>query len=208
MEKAVEREEVVVNPILTGIERIVIGTIGDTECFANKIVMFNTKYNKYYDHDEIFVADVASTANTAEFDINEPVMVPFTIKNHKSKKKDGTFDGFIDTGANTPCIQTDYALEQNFPIYRLARAIVIDTAGGATEVQHATVIEILNKDHNNNEYWLKVIFYLLDEIPVNIIIDRVTMRMMGMDVFKSNKKYTHPPQHLNVLTDDDDDFFD
>ncbi|MCP5018099.1 MAG: hypothetical protein GY938_22925, partial [Ketobacter sp.] len=165
--------------------------------------------NNYFSGNYILATDVAAHSYTNELDINAPVIVPFKVKDFKCKTNNGYYKGFIDTGANTPCIHTKYAIEQRFPIWKLRRNIIIDTGGGPIECQHATVLDILNKDQNGDEYWMRVIFYLLDNVPVEIIIDRATMRMLGLDVGRLiDSKYAHRPSATTAWTDEDDIFLE
>ena len=56
---------------------------------------------------------------------------------------------------------------------------------------------------------MKTIFYLLDELTVDIIIDRRLMRLLGYECRKLNESsFVHQSSTSDVLNDDDDTFFD
>ena len=114
------------------------------------------------------------------------------FKDLKSAKNDGRYEGQIDTGANTPAMQTKYAVNEGMPIWKLRRPIMVDTAGGIITCSYATVVSVLNTFNADNPYWMTTIFYLIDDLPIEILIDRRTMRLLGLDVQKMSKeKYTH-----------------
>eukprot|EP01083_Nonionella_stella_P211626 764977_1 len=110
---------------------------------------------------------------------------------------------------DAPAIRTQYCKDQGFEIWKLRRAISIDTGNGTVQCHYATVLDILNKNAEGTEYWLRTIFYLLDEIPVDIVIDRRTMRLMGLDIahIPTTQAYHHAPIPMTTLVGGDDDLF-
>ena len=56
-----------------------------------------------------------------------------------------------------------------------------ETANGDVIIQYATVLEMENTNIEGNKYWMKTIFYLLDNVSVDIIVDRRLMRLLGLD---------------------------
>ena len=96
------------------------------------------------------------------------------------------------------------------PIYPLRRAITANTAAGPIKLKYATFINIRNKDRYEAVYWMRTLFYLVDYIKVNILIDRKTMRLLGFDVYQSvlnEKVITHQAAPTNVLTEKDAEFW-
>ena len=148
--------------------------------------------NRSYSH-YIFLSDVNATTATKALDpLEKPVLHYMSFKDLTSKKNDGRYEGVIDTGANTPAMQTKYAVNEGMSIWKLRRPIMVETAGGIITCSYATVVSVLNTFEMDNPYWMTTIFYLIDELPVEILIDRRTMRLLGLDVQKmSTEKYTH-----------------
>ena len=106
-------------------------------------------------------------------------------------------------------MRTEFVQKQTFPIYAVKRPFTADTANGSVIIKYATVLEIENVDNNNNKYWMKAIFYLFNDLNIDIIIDRRLMRLLGYQCNKlNNQQFRHKANTSNVLTNDDDVFWD
>ena len=172
---------------------------------TKRIVQFNTPYRRRY----IYTLSTINTTNTKELDLSAPVLVQLRIKDYHSNIENGMYSGFIDTGSNTPAMKTDFVKSQNFPIYSVKRPFEADTANGEVIVKYATVLEIENENDDGNKYWMKAIFYLFNELKIDILIDRRLMRLLGYDCNKCCcGRFRHKPQISNVLTNEDDIFWD
>ena len=168
-------------------------------------VKFNTSHQRRY----IFALGTINTSNTNELDLSHPFTTDLRIKDYRSSKADGTYTGFLDTGSNTPAMRTDFVKKESFPIYAVKRPFSADTANGSVIIKYATILEIENVDNNNNKYWMKTIFYLFNDLNIDIIIDRRLMRLLGYQCNKLNaQKFDHKASTSNVLTNDDDIFWD
>ncbi|MCP5101620.1 MAG: hypothetical protein GY943_39250, partial [Chloroflexi bacterium] len=155
----------------------------------------------------IFLTDVNARAATKA--VVDPLEAPFyeylKLKDYACKDNDGHFQAQIDTGANTPAMQTKYAVDNGFPIWKLRRPILVDTAGGIITCAYATVVSVLNTFDADRPYWMTTIFYLIDDIPINILIDRKTMRLLGLDIGKmSSEKYTHTEAYSQAWDEDNE----
>ncbi len=150
---------------------------------------------------KVFAVDVSATADSSELaELDAPVIKRFKINNYENKEeKDGKYIGTIDTGANIAAMQLKYAIHNQFPVYKLRRSINIDTANGEFICQYAVCVDIENDINPDDIYWMKTIFYLLDNIKTEIIIDRRTMRLMGLDISPSTLKYYHPSSNTGEL---------
>ena len=162
---------------------------------------FNS-YRRY-----IFVTNTINTTNTN--DLDAPFTTKLKFKNYYSKDEGGLYESLIDSGANTPAMRTEFVKSENLPIYAVKRPFTADTANGEVVIKYATVVEIENTNNNNNKYWMKTIFYLLDSLTVDIIIDRRLMRLLRIDREPLTKDtFVHKSTTTNVLTDEDGVFFD
>ena len=98
-----------------------------------------------------FAINVAATSYTSILkEYEKPITYSLIIRDFRNDTPDGSFEGIIDTGANTSCMQTAYTLQHKFPIYKLQRSIEIDTANGTTVCEYAVIIYIQNKDRNDS----------------------------------------------------------
>ena len=130
-----------------------------------------------------------------------------------STRDGGMYLGQLDTGANMCAMKTPFVKKQEFPIYAVKRPFFADTGNGPVIIKYATILEIENTTEQQEKYWMKTIFYLLDKLEVDIILDRRMIRLMrllkeaGNDKL-INDKFVHKATTSNVLTDDDNVFYE
>ena len=177
----------------------------DRNC-NNSNVKFNRTFSK---RRYIFALSTINTFNTKELDLSAPFETPLRFKDYESKENDGLYSGFLDTGSNTPAMRTEFVKEQNFPIYPVKRPFFADTANGEVILKYATVLELENINEDGNKYWMKAIFYLFNDLKIDILIDRRLMRLLGFDCKQLyHGRFVHKPGTSNYLTLDDDIFWD
>ena len=168
----------------------------------------NRRYRRRY----IFFLSTINTTATGELDLNSPFTAELRFNNYSSSRPNGMYLGYVDTGSNTPAMSTEFVKKQKFPIYPVKRSFSVDTANDPVIVKYATVLELENTNEQNEKYWMKTIFYLFDKLRVDIVIDRRLIRLMnllGDNINKLNTgTFTHKATASNVLTDNDDVFFD
>ena len=105
-----------------------------------------------------------------------------TFKGYDSINNNGKYKSLIDSGSNTPAMRTEFVKQQGFPIYAVKRPFTADTANSVVILQYATILELENTNNDGDKYWMKTIFYLLDNVSVDIIVDRRLMRFPGFDI--------------------------
>ena len=158
----------------------------------------------------LYALGVCATADSADLSLDDPIIKRFRIRDFKSDAADGLFEGVVDTGANAPVMSLAFAQRQGFPIYQLRKYVPIETANEGVRAHLAAVvyIEIYNAD-TQKPFWMKSLWYLLDSVSVDVLIDRRTMRLMGIECIQlNNESYRHRATISNVLTGEDDVFWD
>ncbi|MCP5099330.1 MAG: hypothetical protein GY943_27570, partial [Chloroflexi bacterium] len=187
-----------------------------------RTVTINTNNNTYHGQDgsypysfQLFATDVSAITESAElkflkntFNLDRPVTKLLKIRGYEPELNGGKYIGVIDTGANIAAMKTQFAVQNKFPIWSLKRNITIDTANGQYPCNTAAVVDILNDIDPKNEYWMRTIFYLLDNIHINIIIDRRTMRLLGLDITPLKNNVYHPSTNTQEWADEDNFFWE
>ena len=148
-----------------------------------------------------------NTTNTNS-NLDDAIHCPLEIENFECKSSNGLYSGFIDTGSNTPAMNKNYCLKEGFPLYHLHRSFFANTANGEVEISEATVVRLSCSNPEGSRYWLQQIFYLLDSLPVNILIGRRLMRLLGYDCRSlTQSKFEHTATTSAVLDDEADDYW-
>ena len=141
--------------------------------------------------------------------MDDPITKKFRIRDFQSQHADGRYIGIVDTGANAPVMRSGFARDEGFPVYQLKRFVPISTANKDTEAHLCAVVDVEITPPNQSPFWMKSMWYLLDSITVDILIDRRTMRLMGIDCVDLNEEsYRHTATITNTLTEEDDVYWD
>ena len=143
-----------------------------------------------------------NTTNTNS-NLDDAIHCPLEIENFECKSSNGLYSGFIDTGSNTPAMNKAYSLSEGFPLYHLHRSFNANTANGEIEISEATVVRLSCTNPDGSKYWLQQIFYLLESLPVNILIGRRLMRLLGYDCkLLTQSKFEHTATTSDLLDDE------
>ena len=144
--------------------------------------------------------------------MNAPFTTELRINEYQSERENGMYLGQLDTGANMAAMQTVFVKNNKFPIFAVKRPFYAETANGSVIIRYATILEIENETDQHEKYWMKTIFYLLDELKVNIILDRRMIRLMRLLGPGTNEKlkttFRHKATTTTALTEADNTFFD
>ena len=153
----------------------------DHNCSSNHCHDDNFNYNNSFSQRRryIFPLNTINATNTTEIDLSSLFTAALKFNCYESTANEATFMALPDTGSNTPALKTEFVKKQSFPIYCVKRLFTADTANGTVIIQYATVLELENVNDDGDKYWMKTIFHLLDELTVDIIVDRRLMRLLG-----------------------------
>ena len=155
----------------------------------------------------IYALNTANTTNTE--DLDPEFTTELIFKGFASKRESGGYLALLDTGSNTPAMKTSFVQKQGFPIYAVKRPFDANTAGGTVIINHATVLDVETKDRNGDKFWMKSIFYLLDDTDTDIIVSRRLMRLLGYTLTElGSSSFRHPAKVSHILDEYDHIFYD
>ena len=158
------------------------------------------------EHRKIYAIDSVGTANTQEWE-ERPFYIDLELEGYRSEANNGKYKAVMDTGSNTPVISEKYATDEGFTIYPLRQKISVHTAGGSESITKACVLPIV-MHKGKRKLIIPTIFYVLNNLQENILLDRRLIRLFGFQLVKVDETIHHKESTSQILTDKDDQFYD